>query len=272
MVGLGSLTVQNASFVDNRESHVFAGDGTNLTVSNSTFRTTPAATNVVKGGIEAVTDSQQQVTITNNSITDAQRSAISIAPGGTGAADATISGNTIGSAAPNSGSKDAPAISLFSRAGDIDALITNNTIAEFAIAAIGLRQDLGSGTLDATVQGNTISASGTTGVNSIQVRSGLSGSADAGQTCVDIGHPTTTALKNTLGAVPSSSTNVHVTQQANTTVRLPGYIGAAGNNPAVVSYLKARNAPTTMTASALNTFGSGGMGFLNATACTLPSP
>jgi VCBS repeat-containing protein len=289
--GTGSMTlnVQSATFTDDRGDHIqMTTDASNtvslaLTVNSSTLSTSAAADpSVVGGGIyfNPGGNAAADVTITNNNIQQAFASAIQIAaPGSTDSPqpvtiDATISGNTIGTAATvDSGSEAGNGIALWSKGlADIDALIVNNTIRQYSdFAGIDIEQFDGNGTLDATVQGNSIANPGTLASYGVFVMSGLIGS-ESGQTCVDIGHPSTSALKNSLtGSGSVGSTDIRVRQLANTTVKLPGYGGLPGDNTAVAAYLVGRNNPvSTPTASASNTVGAGGAGFVSVASCTLP--
>jgi hypothetical protein len=220
------------------------------------------------------------VSITNTDIQQAFSSAILIDTPGSAAdaqpaqIDATISQNTIGTAATtDSGSESADGINISSNGlADIDALVTDNLIRQYAnLAGIDAVQNDGNGSLDLTAVRNTISNPGTFATNGILTRSGVAASSDAGVSCLDIGSSTVADQNTVDGSGANGSTDLRVRQQANTTVRLRGYAGGAFDNAAVTSYLQSRNR-VGPTASATNS-GAGG-GFLNTQPafgpCTLP--
>lgn len=288
--GTGAMTVnvQGTAFEDNRGDHVqMSTDASttvvqNLIVNNTTMNTTAAADpNVLGGGItfnpggNAVTD----VTLTNNNIQQAFSTAITIDTPGSNVdpqpatIDATITGNTIGAAAVvDSGSESGDGIFVSSNGlADVDAVVDNNSIRQYAnLAGIEVVQNDGNGTLDVTARNNSIANPGTFASHGIFVRSGLTGGTETGQTCVDLGHPTTAALKNSVtGAGAGGSADIRVRHLSNTTVRLPGYAGTAFDTAAVVTYLQNRNNPTT-TPTVTSTTSGTGTGYITAAGCTLP--
>jgi hypothetical protein len=219
------------------------------------------------------------VALTSNNIQQAFDSAITIdTPGSSADAqpaqiDATVTGNTIGSAAVvDSGSESGNGISLRSNGlGDVDALISANTIRQYSnLAGIDVVQNDGNGTLDLTARGNTIGSPGSFATNGILVRSGLSGGTETGQTCLDLGHPSDAALKNAIaGSGAGGSSDIRVRHLSSTTVRLAGYGGGQYAFGDVATYLQGRNNANGVPTATATTSGTGG-GFQTVAGCTLP--
>lgn len=280
--GTMTATIDDSDFTDNRGDHVqlTTDSGTtvvqDLTVTDSRFTTTSGS--VLGGGVtinpggNAVAD----VVLTGNTITGAQDSAIVIdTPGNEFSPqpvqiDATISGNVIGTAgSADSGSRTGDGITVNSQGGaTVRTLIENNTVRQYNFAGIGLLMNDGNADLDATVRSNVISAPGAFALDGISFRSGSPGGAETSTTCLDLGGP---SAKNSLnGSGGFSGADIYLTRRAHTSVRLPGYVGAVGDNAAVAAYLQGRNdasgIPTTDVGSA------GGGQFLGGPACVLPTP
>jgi len=293
--GSGSMTatIQGTTFTDNKGDQVNMStdaDATltqNLTITGTTMSTTAAnqgpAGYVVGGGITVNPggSANSDVTITNNNIQRATDEAIVIDTPGTGAAqpvniDATITGNTIGTAGTaGSGSSTGTGIFMSSNgAGDIDAIVSNNSVREYANGSgIHLIQNDGNGKLDATVQNNVITNPGAFGLNGIRAEAGAAG-GDAGTMCLDVGHASTLALKNNVfqGGKESAAgeEDMRVRQRFDTTVQLAGYSGASDNTTDVANYLIARNnAGGTPTASATVNNGAGAE-YVSVVSCVQP--
>ena len=66
-----------------------------------------------------------------------------------------------------------------------------------------------------------------------------------------------------------TATDFRVRQRFSTTVRLPGYVGAAGDTTAVIVFVKANNG-VTPTGSATAAFPTTGGGFVGGAACPTP--
>jgi hypothetical protein len=216
-------------------------------------------------------------TITNNDIQGAFSTAITIdSPGSIVTPqpvdiEVTISGNTIGTAGTvDSGSESGNGIQVYSNgAATIRALITDNSIVEYSnLAGIDLLMNDGNGTLNATVQGNSIGSPGTFATNGIFARIGTSGGTETTTTCLDLGHPSDVAQENDLtGSSANGGTDIRVRQLANTTVRLPGYGGASADTAAVNAFIQGQNSVAATVSSTVS--GTGG-GFIGGAACTLP--
>jgi hypothetical protein len=178
----------------------------------------------------------------------------------------TIDSNTIGvSGDTNSGS--GTGIAIFAEhhgSGVTTVKISNNTIRQIAGSANGaitthLGDDTGfgaSGTLNATVTGNSIAETGSPTNNAQQGMFFEAGAVtgDNDSICLDVGGAG--ALKNTITnfntTAPATSQNrIRVNQRFVTTVKLPGYTGTGGDNTAVQTYILGRN--TISNALAQNT-------------------
>ena len=244
---------------------------------NNTLNTTSGA--VLGGGITLNPSGAHQMTfdVLNNNIQKAVVSAITVNLGTASTSLATlqgtISGNTIGAAAiTDSGSSQGDGISVFSNgAGTTTVKISNNNIYQFAnlygINLIARDSSSGTGKLNATVTGNTVTNPGSLGAEAVFLNAGPI-STDNHQVCLDLGGAG--GLANTLSGVGGSgSDDFRVRQRALTTVRLPGYGGAAGDTSAVVTYLLGRNSASAGTATV--NFPAGGGGFVGGAACPQPS-
>ena len=151
--------------------------------------------------------------------------------------------------------------------------ITNNTVRQYNLNGINVVTRLGAPTLNATITGNTIGNPGAFALNGILVSAGASSALpDAGLICAGIGGAG--ALANAItgagtnGADPTA-TDFRVRQRFSTTVRLPGYVGLAGDTTAVVAFVKANNG-VTPTGSATAAFPATGGGFVGGAACPTP--
>jgi hypothetical protein len=287
--------VTGSTFTHNRGDHFqFATNasatGTNsVTFSNNTLTgdggTTHGGTDL-GGGVTINTDASSDTafTLANNNVQGAVDSALKIDLGTSSSAGATlsgtISGNTIGTAATvDSGSAQNSGISATAQAAGTETVaITNNTIRQYHLNGINMLSRLGAPTINATITGNTISNPATAALNGILVNAGASstgngGGPDAGTICAGIGGAG--ALANAItgagtnGAADPTATDFRLRQRFNTTVKLPGYLGTAGDTTAVVTYVKTNNG-VTPTGSATVNFPAGGGGFVGGSACPTP--
>lgn len=206
--------------------------------------------------------------IANNTFRDAYGSALLIVnSAGTGVFSGTISGNTIGvQAVANSGSIVGSDVWLgLYGGGTITASILNNALYQYNAYGIYMQSGDGSlggnGTLNATIQGNTISNPGTSGaiMNGVHLNCGTV-TGDVRQCCANIGGAGGAA--NTIGGSGANGgQDARLRQRMLTTVRLPGYTGANNDNAAVVVFIQNRNNGSE-TVSAANTVSTGGGGFI----------
>jgi large repetitive protein len=269
-----TASVTGSTFSSNRGDHFqFATDATASGTSNVTFsnNTLTGGPGLLDAGVTISTDagSDTSFTVANNSIQGAVSSAITIDLGTNSTAGGTlfgtISGNTIGTAAvSNSGSSQFNAITTYANGnGTLTESITGNTVRQYAnFAGIDARIRAGSPTLNATITGNTIANPGVLGTNGIFVEAGAA-SGDGGLLCAGISDNSLT------GSSANGGTDFRLRQRFNTTVRLPGYAGAAGDTAAVVAFAQGNN-PGAETGSATVDFPATGNGFVGGGACPTP--
>jgi hypothetical protein len=212
--------------------------------------------------------------VAGNTLRDARGSALAVNKlGGSGTFSGTIENNNVGLASvADSGSAEGSAISVVHDFGGAHTIaIRGNTVSQYAnfgiFAQAGGSGIVGSGTLNATVTGNTVSAPG----NLAFIKNGahLNGGVSAGDSyaiCFDLGGAG--ALANTLvGSGDDGGTDFRLRHRQSTTVRLPGYVGGAFDTGAVVAFEQARNAGAETGQAA--TSGLGG-GFVGGVACPQP--
>ncbi len=192
---------------------------------------------------------------------------------GTGTFSGTISGNFIGNAAVDgSGSSEASGIDVEAHGsgGSHTTVISNNTVRQFHNDGILLVAGEGSAAFNATVTGNTV----TNPDSSIAPLHGMHFNigtlpADNMLACLDVKNNSL----STAGAEGNGGVDLRMRQRQLTTVRLPGYAGAIGDNAAVQTFLTATNANTVTTILASNTTTAvtPGGGYIGGTACPQPS-
>jgi len=289
-----TASITGSTFNHNRGDHFqfstnTAATGTNsVTFSNNTLTGDRGSTHGgtdLGGGVTISTEGSSDTTFTlsGNNVQGAVDSALKVDLGTNSTAGATlvgtISGNTIGTAATaDSGSAQTNGISATVQGQGTETVsITNNVIRQYNLNGINIFQRLGAATQNATITGNTVGNPGAFALNGILVNAGASstgnnGGMDAGTVCAGIGGAG--ALANSItgagtnGADPTA-TDFRVRQRFATTVRLPGYLGLAGDTTAVVTFVKGNNG-VTPTGSATAAFPTSGGGFIGGSACPTP--
>jgi Bacterial Ig domain len=267
-----TVSVTGSTFTNNRGDHFQAATSTtatgavNVTFSNNTL--TGAAGNLGAGvTISTAGSSVTNYTVSNNNIQNAVSSAITVnLVSSTSAArlDGTISSNTIGTPTlTDSGSSQGDGITVFSNGAGISTVrISGNLIRQYSnLAGIDMAQRSGSGSLFATVTGNTISNPGTFASNGILIQAGAI-STDNGTVCAGVTGNSIT------GSGANGGTDFRLRQRNLTTFRLPGYAGANNDNAAVVTFVAGNNGGAS--GSATNNVAGGGAGFVGGSACPLP--
>jgi hypothetical protein len=272
--------VTGSTFNNNRGDHFqfstnATATGTNsVNFSNNTLvgdgGSTMGGTNL-RAGVTINPDAAADTsyTIAGNDIQGAVQDAIAVAPGGSsvpsGVTSGTISGNTIGTTGTvDSGSAQAAGIVAHAYGnGTHTTRIENNEVRQWSgFAGIDLLMLAGSGTLNATITGNTVANPGTLGGNGILATAGAT-PTDAGTMCAAI-------TGNTLaGSGGAGATDFRLRQRFLTTFRLPGYGGAAGDSAAVVAFVQGNN-PGAETGSATADFPATGAGFVGGGGCPTP--
>jgi len=264
--GSQALTVLDTTFSDNRGDHIGVRTDASTTVSQRVFATGVTMTSpgpTLGGGITVspADEAQVRVDIISSTISSPETTAVALNFGtGTGSLVAVVSNNTLSA-------RGADGVDVTANgASSVTARVAANRITGYDLAGIRLYQRDGSGTLNATVRGNSISAPGQFAANGLLAQAGAV-SGDNGSLCLDAGDVSVAALKNALvGSGANGGTDFRVRQRFGSTVRLPGYTGGASDTAAVIAHLQARNdANGTPTGSATaeagqftNTPGGGG--------------
>jgi hypothetical protein len=263
--GNHNLNVQGPiTFATNEGDHVQHGSDAgntsdnDVTINNATM-TSPAApgggplcaNNIVGGGITVVHggptsggSSNTDATITNNNIQNNCIGAIVVGTTGSVGAqqvanvDATIANNTIGTAGvAGSGSVQGDSIFVDSNGNsNVRTLITGNTVRQFNRDALQLDAIDGDASLDATIRGNIFTDANKAFAGTLtrgmvfELGSGQNG--DSVDVCLDVGHGSDPAQKNTVaGAGESPQTDIRYNHNGaangGSIVSLVGYAGPA---------------------------------------------
>jgi hypothetical protein len=280
-IGTAAMTasITGCTFDHNRGDHfqvttdAVSAATMNVTFSNNTLTgdrgTTYGGTDlggcitINPGGTANIT-----VTLSNNNITGAVSSAITLNSSNSSQLHATVSGNIIGNAGTlDSGSSQGDGINLTAiNTSNLHALIQNNQIRQYSnLAGINITQSSGSAAVQANIYGNTISNPGTFAAQGMFISAGAA-SGDSGTMCIDLGGAG--ALANSFAGVGAGgTTDFRIRQRMSTTVRLPGYGGTATDTAAVINFIKSRN---TVTTGAADTNDPPGGGFIGGAGCTAP--
>jgi VCBS repeat-containing protein len=256
--GTIGVTVENATFTNNREDHVqVTTDAANTVTENVTIKGNTMSNTVGQPG-GAITlnpggNATMEASVLNNGITGARIEGITVdTPGSQISAqpaqvDVTISGNTIGNVGVNgSGSSSGNGIGVRSNgAATVKALVTNNNVSQYANdSGLELLQNDGSGSINATVRGNTVTKPATV-AEAEPIQFGIrmiagSDVGDKGTSCFDVGGAG--ALANNLtGSSSAGFANIRFSMNGEATAQLAGYLGGANDEGAVNAYLAGRN-------------------------------
>jgi hypothetical protein len=169
--------------------------------------------------------------------------------------------------------------------GTVTVAITNNQIHQFNNKGIELLTGGGataqSGAFNATVTGNTIDTPGNDVGTQAIPKNGihLNGGTVPGDTyaiCTQIGgagalaNSIATSGKDAIPATGLGDIDFRLRQRQSTTVRLPGYGGAATDTAAVVAFVAGNNGGNGAPAGLASTQSPGG-GFVGGAACTSPT-
>ena len=297
-----NATVQNCTFTSSRgdlfqfNSNASSGATDDLAFNNNTLTNNHPGISTGGGGTSIFSNGAKNFTfhIDGNSFHDAVGHNVLIAKiGGTGITSGTFSNNTIGAlGVANSGSLEGSGLKIQTigggpaGTGGMTVAVTGNTVRQYnndgiLFQAGGGAPGDGTGFFNITATGNVIGPLGTNiaaaqGVG-IRVTSGTSpasppAAADSFQTCAQIGGAA--ALRNTLtnSGITGSDSDYRVRQRFDTTVRLPGYVGALRDAAAVVTFIDSNNIitapPPGGTASVEPVTGGG---YPGGAACTQPS-
>jgi hypothetical protein len=219
-----------------------------VTIANTTMNTTPPGNANIAGGgitISPVGGAEVDATITGSQIQNARNNAIRVDTDDADA-DATISGNTIGTAgATGSGSLSANGLQLVANGtGRLDTLVSGNTIRQYTSShGIVAQQSEGTPTLNATITGNTLTEPNA-GAGGVLARAGVI-AGDGGVMCLDIAGNNLGAAGST-DAAGSAFNDIRLEQGGTASMRFPG-LGATS----LTTYLQSRNtgSPSVSTTS-----------------------
>ncbi|MBX9859989.1 MAG: cadherin-like domain-containing protein [Sphingomonas sp.] len=265
-----TASITGSTFDNNRGDHFqFATNGTggaggsqnNLTFSGNTLTTSNSA-NILGGGVTISPSGGDDLVaaINNNTITGTVSGAainlVGVSTISGGNVQATIQGNTIGTAGVANSGTSGGALGINAEVngnGVVTALINNNIVREisgnFGIAATARAGTGTGGTLNATITNNTVTATATAGlINGINVTAGVSTGGDRETLNAQISG-------NTINA--GLSTNIRVRALSNTTAsglatfNLRGYTGGTTDTAAVGTYVSSQNGGTTASAALL---------------------
>ena len=277
-IAVMNVTISNSTFTSATSDLLvvaLSGSATSdLLVEGSTFANANAAVAAGGGGVTIAAVNSGSPTLTyrvaGNSLRNALGPALAVIKGsGNGSFSGTIEANVVGtSGVANSGSAQGSGIDVSSIGGGSHvAVVRNNQVRQYNNYGILLQAGNnlagGSGSLHATVTGNTVQQPGTSGFlfNGVHVNAGTN-PADAHQVCADVRG---NALAGSSGV---GTTEFRLRQRFLTTMRIPGYVGANNDNAAVTAFVQANNAGAT--GAAANSVSTGGGGYVGGAACTQP--
>lgn len=259
--GTGNLTgtIKNADFMNSRGDHIQLNTDNDptttstqkLTIENNTLDSTALSSTVLGGGIAlgAGGGATQTVLVDNNDIDHAHGAPLSFntTTGSSPNANWTVNNNRIGNTGEVKSGSVANSGFYINVNGNGNAKfnLTNNTIMQTDFTAIDAVQNDGDAAMNITMKGNVITEPGTT----IDYAYGLrfvigSDNGDGGTSCLDLGHPSTTALKNRFFGSGNSSQgyqDVRLRMAGDATVNLAGFTGGAHDNAAVNAWMQTRN-------------------------------
>jgi VCBS repeat-containing protein len=281
--GTISAKVENASLTNNKDDHVqVTTDASNTVIENVTVKGNTMSNTIGQPGgsvtLNPGGNATMEAFVQNNNIQGAHIQAITVDTPGSqispqpAQVEATISGNTIGApGTAKSGASTGEDIGVNSNGGaTVTALVTNNLLYQYAnIAGLDLVQADGSGTLNATVRGNTISTPAPPeGEIGLFVTIGAD-EGDKGTSCLDIGGAGALAneLKGSSGGIAPFELRFRMNGEA--TAQLPGYAGGANDTTAVRAYLEGRNSVTSSALVKVTQFDATSK-FANAGSCPTP--
>jgi hypothetical protein len=286
--GTIDLTVANATFADSQDDHIQVSTDASTTVRENVTISNNTMSNPIgeQGGgitLDPGGNAVMKAFVLNNTIQGARTEAITVSTPGSRlspqpvAIDATITGNTIGAQGlASSGASAGNGIGVRSRGNAVvRTLVENNTITQYAnLAGLNLLVNDGNGTLDATVRNNTITTPvAPDGRNAILAVAGSSDPSDTAVACFSLGDIASPPMNQVFsgGTDTLGGEDIRIRKRSATTVKLPGYVGAANDEAAVASFVQARNAKGgSPTVAARYEDASGG--FIGGASCNLPQP
>lgn len=257
--GSGDLVVSGSSFSNSHPSIATGGGGVTLFQSGSAGTTTMG--------------------LSGNTFRDAAGTAVLVVKdAGSSVQQGTFANNAIGvTGVANSGSTGGSGLELQTVGGGTSTwAVTGNQVRgynNFGILALaGGGASAQSGAFNTTVTGNTIAEPGTllTGFSRQGVHYNIGTvPGDTFLACAAISG-NTLAASGADSAPPTLDADIRLRQRQATTIRLPGYAGAAGDDAAVQTFVAGNNSGGGPTVVASQTTGSGGGGFAGGAPCPTP--
>lgn len=254
--GVGDVVLTGNTFDDGHPSVATGGGGISLYQSGTAGTTTMA--------------------VNGNTIRDAAGTAVLVVKDAGGSVQrGTFATNTIGVAGTaDSGSAAGSGLQLQTVGGGTSTwAVTGNQIRGYnnygILVLAGGGASPQSGTFNTTLTGNTIAEPGTLdpgfsrqgvhyNIGTVPGDSFLACAAISGNTLADSGADLVTPV------------DVRLRQRQATTIRLPGYAGAANDDAGVQTFVAGNNATGGPTVLATQTVATGGGGFTGGAACSLP--
>jgi len=284
----------NANVTVNISNNTFArhgGDHINLSLVNNAVMNTTISNNTLQGNYTGAPEGNHPIglgqgififganfggtftyNISGNTVVgNNQGGAINVNKGsGSGTFSGRVENNTIGiSGLALSGSQQASGIIIGARgSGSHTTLVNNNTVQQYYDMGINIDgAEDAAVTLNATVTNNTIREPGSAAntLHGLHLNWGVTAAGNGSVACVDIRNNN----GDTGGNEAGGGFDYRLRQRMLTTVRLPGYTGAAGDNTAVQTFIAAQNNGSE-TVLASNNVAGGAAGFIGGAACPQP--
>jgi hypothetical protein len=182
-------------------------------------------------------------------------------------AGSTLTGKVVGNTITGANNQGTTGINVTNTDNGTTTLaITSNTITQIAERGINVQGGQGTDTVNATIQGNTVTLTDPNAAEGIFLDANSNSATGPSTMCAQIGS-STPSLKNSISDAVSPTIRVQ-NRFAGNTFQLPGYGGAATDTAAVAAYLQGNNNNIVGSPSASR--GLSGPGFTGGAACPTP--
>jgi hypothetical protein len=241
----GAISVTNSTFQNHDGDHIQASSNgsANMTVTITGNTMTGAAGNLGAGitvNSAASFSGTTNFTISGNNIQKANDGSASInvnlgSSTAAGLYTGTIANNIIGTLSVADSAGDTGIAVEVNTEGTMTVLISNNTIREYDNFGINVGAVDGTGDMNATVTGNSVTSADSNAFAALFVDV-----QTMNLICADIGGAG--ALENTLDSTDMGAfTDVAFQAGSTGTINLEGYAGAANNTGQITTYIQGRN-------------------------------
>ncbi len=241
----GAISVTNSKFNNHDGDHVQAScNGSAVMTATITGNDMDGAAGNLGAGITVncadTFSGTTNFTISGNNIQKANDNSATInvnigSSSNAGTFTGTIANNIIGTLGNADSAGDTGISTEVNQNATMTVAVSGNTIREFDNIGIDLGAVDGTGTLNATVTGNTVTSADSNNFGAVFVDAQTNNTA-----CADIGGAG--ALQNTLSASAAGFLDVGLKAGGTGgTINLEGYGGAANDNTAIQTYLQGRN-------------------------------